>query len=233
MLGLLGAGAALAPKPRAARALGSPRLYAFVPALESTRAIEEILNEGLVGVAVTAFGRFADFSAAIASEKPEGALSLADTLRVLGIAPRLQAEINGSTQEPYIVLSKDQTDSIAQLAKKAIGAVDIVGRTELPSLLMRLLGLSESPTVKRVLKVSDLLPLLHLDLAPAITLPERFLADFQSKSRLNLRILRPGTATLGRAALGFPAGRVDQGMMSALRQASASVQSLLGAEGWR
>ncbi|HXK19568.1 MAG TPA: hypothetical protein VNG33_17280, partial [Polyangiaceae bacterium] len=67
-LGLLGAGAALAPQPRAARALGSPRLYAFVPALESTRAIGEILNEGLAGVAVTAFGRFADFSAAIASE---------------------------------------------------------------------------------------------------------------------------------------------------------------------
>ncbi len=229
----MGTGAAVGHEARSAGALGSPRLFVFVPALERTRAVEEILSEGLSGIAVTAFGRFADFSAAIASERPEGALSLVDTLRVLGIPPGLQAEAGGSAQERYVVLSKDQSDSLEQLASKAMGVVDIVGRAELPRLLKGLLGLKAPPVVKRVLKIGDLLPLLHLELAPAVTLPERFQTEFQKMSRLNLRILRPSTAFLGRAALGFPTGRVDGAIVYALHRAPPSVGSLLGAEAWR
>jgi hypothetical protein len=232
-IGLLGVGVAAGREARQALALSAPRLFAFVPALESTRAIEEILGAGLPGVAVTAFGRFADFSAAVLSEKPEGALSPLETLRVLGVNPALQGEARGSVREPYVVLSKDPSDSIESLARKAIGVVDIVGRSELPPLIMRLLGLTALPTVKRVLKVSDLLPLLTLDLASAVTLPERFLGEFQKSSRLSLRILRPSTALLGRVALGFPAGPADHGIEKALRQAPANVLNLLGVEGFQ
>ena len=77
--GLVGIGAAWGQTFEPAEAVGQPRLFAFVPAIERPRAVGEILTQGLPGVAVTAFGRFADFSAAIASEKPEAALALADT----------------------------------------------------------------------------------------------------------------------------------------------------------
>jgi hypothetical protein len=210
-----------------------PRLFAFVPAVERPRAVGEILSEGLPGLAVTTFGRFADFSAAIASEKPEGALSLADTLRVLGMAVGLQGVAGGSPSEPYVLLAKDPSDTVDSLSKKAIGIVDVVGRAELPLLLKRLLGLAELPQVRRVLKISDLLPLLHLDLAPAVTLPERFQSEFQKQSRLELRALRPATAFLGRSALAFPTGRPERAIVSALRHAPASVQSLLGTEAWQ
>jgi hypothetical protein len=229
----VGIGAAWGRSLRHAEALGTPRLFAFVPAIERPRAVGEILSEGLPGVAVTAFGRFADFSAAVASEKPEGALSLADTLRVLGIATALQGMAGGSAQERYVVLAKNPADTVDSLSQKPIGMVDIVGRAELPLLVKRLLGLAEPPQVRRVLKISDLLPLLHLDLAPAITLPERFQSEFQKQSRLELRVLRPATAVLGRVALGFPTGRLERSLAGALRHAPPSIQSLLGTEAWQ
>ena len=231
--GLAGFGAALGQTLRPARAAGAPRLFAFVPAIERPRAVGEILTQGLPGVAVTAFGRFADFAAALASEKPEGTLALADTLRVLGIAASLQGVAAGSPNEPYVVLAKDPTDTLASLAGKSIGVVDVVGRSELPLLVQRLLGFAQPANVRRVLKVSDLLPLLHLDLAPAVALPERFQGEFQKQSRLPLRSLRASSASLGRVALGFPSGRLDKHISLSLRQAPASVQSLLGAEAWR
>ena len=231
--GLVGIGAAWGQSLRAAVAGGAPRLFAFVPAIERPRAVGEILTQGLPGVAVTAFGRFADFSAAIASEKPEAALALADTLRVLGVPVSLQGALAGSTKEPYVLLAKDPTDTLATLANKSIGVVDVVGRSELPLLVQRLLGFARPPSVRRVLKVSDLLPLLHLDLAPAVALPERFQGEFQQQSRLPLRALRAKSASLGRVALGFPSGRLDKVVSLALRQAPASVQSLLGAEAWQ
>jgi hypothetical protein len=216
-----------------AEAGSAPRLFAFVPAIERPRAVGEILMEGLPGVAVTAFGRFADFAAAVVSEKPEGALSLADSLQALGIAPSVQGLAGGSAQEPYVLLVKDPSDTLESVSKKAIGMVDVVGRAELPLLARRLFGLAEPPVVRRVLKVSDLLPLLHLDLAPAVTLPERFQSEFQKQSRLQLRSLRPATAHLGRVALGFPNGRADRAIAAALRHASASVLALLGTEAWQ
>ena len=231
--GLLGLGAAVGRHAHFARAGTAPRLFAFVPALESTRAVDEILSRGLPGISLTAFGRFADFSAAVLSEKPEGALAPMETLRVLGVTPQLQGEAGGSTQEAYVVLSKDPSDSLEALARKAIGVVDIVGRSELPQLLKRLLGLQDPPTVKRVLKISDLLPLLHLDLAPAVTLPERFLTEFQQLSRMSLRVLRRTTASMGRMAVGFPAGQVERGVASALQKAPPNVFRLLGVEAFR
>jgi hypothetical protein len=218
---------------RPAGAAGEPRLFAFVPAIERPRAVGEILTAGLPGVAVTAFGRFADFAAAISSEKPEAALALADTLRVLGVPASLQGVAAGSPKEPYVLLAKDPTDTLASLANKSIGVVDVVGRAELPVLVQRLLGFAQPPNVRRVLKVSDLLPLLHLDLAPAVTLPERFHGEFQRQSRLPLRVLRASSASLGRVALGFPSGRPDKVVSLALRQAPASVQRLLGTEAWQ
>lgn len=229
----MGIGAAWGQTFGAAAAGGEPRLFAFVPAIERPRAVGEILTQGLPGVAVTAFGRFADFSAAIASEKPEAALALADTLRVLGIPVSLQGVLAGSTKEPYVLLAKDPTDTLASLANKSIGVVDVVGRAELPSLVQRLLGFAQPPNVRRVLKVSDLLPLLHLDLAPAVTLPERFQGEFLKQSRLPLRALRASSAFLGRAALGFPSGRPDKVISLALRQAPFAVQKLLGTEAWQ
>jgi hypothetical protein len=230
---LVGLGACLAPTRKLARALGRPRLYAFAPTFESTRAVEEILGQGLPDLAVTAFGRFSDFGAAVTADKPEGALALSETLRAVGIKPALRGQLSGSSQEPYVVLAKDQTAPIEAMSRQGIGFVDIVGRGALPRFVRQLLGTRDAPSVRRVLKVPDLLPVLQLDLAPAVLVPERFRSEFLRLSRLSLRVLHPPSAILDRAALGFPASGSEESVEMALRLAPASVHDLLGAEVFR
>jgi len=208
------------------------RLFAFLPAFERARAIEEILESGLSGVAVTVFGRFGDFAGAIAAQRPEGALSPFDTLAALGLSPGLRGEARGSPLEPYVLLTTQPDGDIAQLARKTIGAVDIVGRTALPQLVQKSLGLSFAPDVRRVLQIGDLLPLLYLDLASSVVLPERFHAEIRRTARISLRVLRPRNAELGRIALAYPAGAPDVVIANALRHQSAAVANLLGVEGW-
>jgi hypothetical protein len=232
-LGVLGLGALLAPRRKRAEGSGRPRLYAFMPTFESTRAVQEILGRGLPDLAVTAFGRFSDFGAAVATDKPEGALALSETLRAVGIRPALHGQVSGSPQEPYVVLAKDQTASLEALSKQGVGVVDIVGRGALPRLVRQLLGTRDFPSVRRVLKVPDLLPVLQLDLAPAVLVPERFRSEFVRLSRLSLRVLQPPGAALDRAAIGFPLGGNQASIEMALRLAPPSVRDLLGAEVFR
>jgi len=231
-LGALAVGIAFGGKERSAMAEEPIRLYAFLPALERTRAIEEALRRALPAIAITVFGRFADFAAAVAAEKPEGALSPSDTLRALGIGPSLLGVASGSPAEPYVMLTKSPNGSLSELAGGIVGVVDIVGRAELPRLVGRMLGLAVQPTVRRVLQIADLLPLLHLDLAPSVVLPERLSQDFQKMSHLNLRVLKPGVALLGRTALGYPTGKANAALELALRRSPASVRTILGVEGW-
>jgi hypothetical protein len=208
------------------------RVFAFVPALVSARVIADVLNQGLPGMTVTVFGRFGDFAAAVSSQRPESVLCPFDTLEELGLRPALRGELSGSAREPYVVLTKEAEGGVAELAKKTIGAVDIVGRAALPGLVQKLLGLSFVPSVRRVLQVGDLLPLLHLDLAPTVVLPERFYPEFYRMSHLKLRALKPSSAELGRVTLAYPSGISDAAIEEALRRAPAKVRELLGVESW-
>jgi hypothetical protein len=232
-LGLSGWAALSGRSADTARAAAEPRLFVFVPTFERPRAVGEALTAGLPGLSITTFGRFADFSAAIAGEKPEGVLALGDTLSALGIEVALQGTVRGDAEEPYVALSKDREETVESVATRVIGAVDVVGRSELPGLVQRLLGAKHTPEVRRVLKVGDLLALLHLDLATVLLLPERFQAELQKQSQLALRPLHLRTAHARRTALGFPGGKPEPTMMLSLKRAPSTVQALLGAEVWR
>ncbi len=231
-LAIVSTAAAVGVIGHAALADRTRRVFAFVPALASARVIAEVLKQGLPGVMVTVFGRFGDFAAAVGSEKPESVLCPFDTLQKLGLAPALRGAFSGSPLEPYVVLTKEPEGGVTELAKKTIGAVDIVGRSALPGLVQKLLALSSVPNVRRVLQVGDLLPLLHLDLAPTVVLPERFYPEFHNMSHLKLRALRPTSAELGRVTLGYPSGASDSVIEAALRSAPATVRDLLGVERW-
>jgi hypothetical protein len=210
----------------------SKRLFAFLPTYERPRSIEETLVKALPGVTPTVFGRFADFAAALAAEKPEGALAPLETLKAVGVPAALQGTTAGSPLEPYVVVTKILGGSVQDLAARTFGVVDIVGRSALPELTQRLLQLPSPPTVRRVLQLGDLLPLLHLDLAPSVILPERFYAELHNMSHLTLRVLRPSSATLGRTAFGFPSGQVDAALALSLEHATAATRGLLGVEVW-
>lgn len=209
-----------------------PTLFVFVPSLVRARALVDLLEEAMPGVEVVAFGRFADFLSAVKTLHPSAALSLADALDAVGLNADLRGTGEGGTEEPYVVLTHDENLTVATLGSARLGVVDVVGRKALPSLVQRLLGLTSPPSVRRVLKVGDLLPLLSLNLAGAIVVPDRLVSHLMSASRLQLRVLRPPGARLGRTALAYPEGKRVAAIQTGMQRLSKAALSALGIEGW-
>ena len=219
---------------RARESAGTDRrvVFAFVPALMRARALESILEQCIPGASVTVFGRYADFDAAMTQAAPDAAIGPGDTLRSAGLRPVLTGMSGGSTYETLLVLSKRKL-SRNDFAGCRFGAVDIVGRTRLPKLVGELLGLRHPPRVQRVVKVTDLLPLLQLDLADAILLPARFLADFLHMTELDFKVLQVESARLERICVAFPRRGGDAAIEASLNSLSLAAQGALGVEGWR
>lgn len=210
----------------------SPTLFVFVPALVRSRALVELLKDAMPEVEVVAFGRFADFMSAVSSLKPTAALSLADALGALGLKASLAGVGPGGRTEPYALLTHRSDVTLANLGTRSIGIVDVVGRLALPDLTKRLLDLNQTPQVRRVLKVADLIPLLSLDLADAVLLPERMVDSLRSTSRLKLRVLHPPKAKLRRVALSFAPGAPVAMIQAGLERLSRTALEALGVSGW-
>jgi hypothetical protein len=210
----------------------SPTLFVFVPSLVRSRALVELLEDAMPGVEVVAFGRFADFMSAVGSLKPSAALSLADALSALGLKAQLAGVGPGGRDEPYALLTHRGDVTLSNLGSRCIGIVDVVGRRALPELVRRLLALSGPPQVVRVLKVSDLVPLLSLGLADAVVVPERMVEPLVSSSRLKLRVLRPPTAKLRRVALSFAPGAPVSSIQAGVTRLSHAALEALGISGW-
>jgi hypothetical protein len=209
-----------------------PTLFVFVPSLVRARALVNLLEEALPGVEVVAFGRFADFMSAVETLRPSAALSLADALKSVGLVADLRGTGPGGTQEPYVVLTHKGDISLGNLASRRLGVVDVVGRRSLPELVKRLLSLPQVPVVRRVLKVGDLLPLLSVNLADAIVIPERMVKPLLETSRQELRVLRPPHALLGRAALAYPGGQRVSAIQAGMQRLSRAALDALGIDGW-
>lgn len=213
-------------------AASGPTLFVFVPSLVRSRALVELLEDAMPGVEIVAFGRFADFMSAVGSLKPTATLSLADALTALGHRPQLAGVGPGGREEPYAVLSHRADVTLANLSTKSIGIVDVVGRLALPELVQRMLDMNHPPDVRRVLKVADLIPLLNLNLADAVVVPERMVESLITTSRLKLHILRPPSAKLRRVALSFSSGTPVGPIQSGLLHLSKTAQDALGISGW-
>ncbi len=91
--------------------------------------------------------------------------------------------------------------------------------------------MSALPEVQRVTKVEDLLPLLQFQTADAVLLPERFRADFDSKSKMTFTTLKLPTAKVGLVAVTFLSDR--QSVESAIRKLPKHVLADLGVDEWK
>ncbi len=207
-------------------------LYVFVPSLVRSRALVDLLEEALVDVEVVAFSRFADFMSAVKTMRPSAALSLNDALESLGLHADLRGTGPGGTWEPYVVLTHRPELNLSNLGERRLGVVDVVGRRALPGLVRNMLGLAAEPHLRRVLKVGDLLPLLSVDLADGIIVPERLVAELMETSRLTLRVIRPPRARLGRTALAYPGGTPIPSIQRGIQRLSQAALVALGVDGW-
>jgi hypothetical protein len=207
-------------------------LYVFVPSVVRSRALVDLLEAALPGVEVVAFGRFADFMSAVKTMGPSAAMSLSDALSSVGLKADVRGIGPGGALEPYVILINHPELNLQNLGEHQLGVVDVVGRRALPGMVRTMLGLSAEPKLRRVLKVGDLLPLLSVNLAEGIIVPERLASELIDASRLDLRTLRPPGARLGRTALAYPGGESIPLIQKGLMRLSQTALQALGVEGW-
>jgi hypothetical protein len=225
---LVGSGLLLLSPPTTARPDTTLYVYAVTPL--RARALEQKIEDAMPGVDVTVFGKLSDFKVALEANPPDAALSPKPVLTSLNRAADLQGTRAGSDAEQYLLVST-RTLNRDMLSSFRYGIVDLVERRALPRFVAGLLGVSAAPEVQRVTKIEDLLQLLQFQTADAVLLPERFRADFESKSKMNFTILSLSTAKVGLVAVSFLGER--QSVEGALRRLPKDVLADLGVDEWK
>ncbi|WP_437726092.1 hypothetical protein [Sorangium sp. So ce861] len=205
-------------------------LYVYAVTPLRARALEQKIEEAMPGVDVTVFGKLSDFKTALEVNPPNAALSPRPVLASLNRGVDLQGLRAGSDAEQYLLVS---TKLLARdmLSSFRYGIVDLVERKSLPRFVAGLLGVNDAPEVQRVTKIEDLLQLLQFQTADAVLLPERFRADFESKSKMSFTILSLSTAKVGLVAVTFLSER--QSIEGAIRRLPKHVLADLGVDEWR
>ncbi|WP_433934293.1 hypothetical protein AB3662_07235 [Sorangium cellulosum] len=205
-------------------------LYVYAVTPLRARALEQKIEDSMPGVDVTVFGKLSDFKTALETNPPNAALSPRPVLASLNRGADLQGMRAGSDAEQYLLIS---TRGLTREMFPSLryGIVDLVERKSLPKFVAGLLGVSVAPEVQRVTKIEDLLQLLQFQTADAVLLPERFRADFESKSKMSFTILSLSTAKVGLVAVTFLSDR--HAVEYAVRRLPKHVMADLGVDEWK
>lgn len=205
-------------------------LYVYAVTPLRARALEQKIEDSMPGVDVTVFGKLSDFKTALETSPPNAALSPRPVLASLNRGADLQGMRAGSDAEQYLLIST-RALTREMFSSLRYGIVDLVERKSLPKFVAGLLGVSVAPEVQRVTKIEDLLQLLQFQTADAVLLPERFRADFESKSKMSFTILSLSTAKVGLVAVTFLSDR--HSVEHAIRRLPKHVMADLGVDEWK
>jgi hypothetical protein len=202
-----------------------PKLVVFVPADIPSHALQQLLRDAIRGAEITVFSRLRDFETALGA-KPDAVLSLQPVLRAKGLSSTIAGKHGGSSTESYSLIAIGRQMSPDKVT--SVGAVDVLGRLGMKDLVARMLG--TSPRVERVSKLEDLLPLLQFGTVEAVLLPERLVASFQARSKLDLRANRaPGVVGLPALAVLSDAGA---SLVPAIKALRPEISEQMGVQKW-
>ena len=200
------------------------RLLVFLQ-LDMKQGVLQKLLRDAIGAEVTAVGRVADFEREL-EKSPDAVLTLPPVLEEHGLAVKLQGRRAESDVEPCVLVGNGappRPDSVRRL-----GALDFLGHKGMKDFILHLLG--ASPSVKRVTKFEDLLPLLQLDMADAILVPKRLVSALTARTELKLETTDVGNLSLPAAVALGPKGNV---VLEAVKVLPKALAVEMGVEAWR
>jgi hypothetical protein len=163
------------------------KIYTFLPGEHLAVHVESQLQGYFSGVEIRAFSTFRDFKSIIETARPQGIITkreVADQIKNYKVT--LEAQTNGSTTEPYYVLSVGEPIQLSQVGDKSIGILDFLGRTEMKSLTIDLIG-AEPMKISGVKKLEDLLSLITLDMVQGIITSENNYHFLKKQSKLDFK----------------------------------------------
>jgi hypothetical protein len=226
LAGLSGLELVLLQGPRTASA-SELVLCVFLHTQMNAHSLENLMKSALPGVVVRVFSRAKDFESGL-RQNPDAVLSLLPVLQANGHKADVQGLRAGSPTERYVLLS---ASSVTANSVRAVGAVDLLGRSRMPAFVAKLLN-GNAPRVTPVTKLVDLLPLLQFGSVDAVILPERNVPRLKSGTRLKLQVAELPNPLVGLPALAIltPGGR---SLRDALLKAGDAVRTEIGVDTWR
>ena len=214
----------------------SARLYVFLP----SNIRPHVMRQALVGACpemdITVFSRFLEFQARTKEIPPDALLSLRPVIdgkeEYDAYRPVLTGNLGGAREEAYAFLSVNRQIEPRNMDSLTIGAVDLLGRSEMNHFLGRLLG--KQPKIRTVTKLEDLLTLLQFEDVTAIFVPHSKLAYYQERSRLDLKITELPNVVIGLPVLAVRSDKPE--IQKLLRECflsfSKDLNSNLGVDKW-
>jgi hypothetical protein len=218
VLGLLTTTTTLAQAP-------SSTLYVFVHGAQKAHALEKLLEDELGNVDVTVFGRVADLKSAVQTLPPDALLARPPVLAALSMKPALSGLGPAGRNEALLIVSVDVA-AAGDLSAKVIGAVDLLGRKEMPRFVADVLHLAAPPKLQPVTKQEDLLPLLQLKTADVVLVNESAFDEMRRRSTLDLKTTRVDGAVVGLPALAVVNGRGSDVKARCLKLSAVALTSL-------
>lgn len=211
------------------RDLYCQKLYIFLPGEHLAIHIESQLSEYFSGIQIRAFSTFKDFKTIIENERPQGIITkreVVDHIKDFKVA--LHAHTNGSKTEPYYILSLGEPIQSSQISNKTIGIMDFLGRNEMKSLTVELIG-AEPLKISGVKKLEDLLSLITLDMVQGIITSANDYNFIKRQSKLDFKETRCKNS-FSIAVYAADSGNVE--ISERVKKMPKDLMIFLGFEGW-
>jgi hypothetical protein len=207
-------------------------LYVFYPSVIRPQILQKKISDDLPGVAVTVFGRYVDFAEQVKKSPPDAMLTKPDVIAQFNeFGIMLAGYKNGSSEEPYFLVSTQKEPLPEDIALMNVGTLDFLGRSGMDSLMQRIFP--SPPKLKRVTKIEDLLPLLTFGMAEAVFVSERH-ADYLKKSS-NMHFIRKVVphGEIGIVSLAARKNAPAKKIAFLIRKNPLETSSMFDVEGWK
>lgn len=213
----------------APRDLYCQKLYIFLPGEHLAIHIESQLGEYFSGIQIRAFSTYKDFKTIIEKERPQGIITkreVVDHIKDFKVA--LHAQTKGSTNEPYYILSLGEPIQQGEVSNKTIGIMDFLGRSEMKSLTVNLIG-AEPLKISGVKKLEDLLSLITLDMVQGIITSANDYNFIKRQSKLDFKEARCKNSF---SIAVYAADSVNTEISERVKKMPKDLMIFLGFEGW-
>lgn len=210
------------------------RLYAFVPDSPNPHELRRMLASALSPVQVTLFGRLRDLRSAVSAQRPDMVLTRASLLEELGMSADIRGLAKGADKEAFVLVTRDRPlASLQQITTTTTGIVDMSDSQTMLELARRLLGGRVPLTLRRAVKLLDLLAMLRLGLADSVLLPKRVVPQLQLGTEMVLAITELPNAQVGLYAVHVADANQRERTRHAFKGLRSGLNHELGVDEWR
>lgn len=205
------------------------KLYVFFPSTVQPKTLKEQIKAQYDGD-VEVFARYKDFTQKVQEDNPEAVLTKPLLLQgISGYSTVLKGVRKGDADEKFLLVSVDKPLDPSAISEETIGILDFLGKKSIIKFVST--GFSTPPKLNRVIKNEDLIPLLNMNMAAGVLVPEFVLEYLKKESNLNFQAVETDLKT-EIISLAVKEG-VQTKAAENIKKFNSSINKNLGVEKWQ